>query len=84
MLFRSIIKPNFWKWEYSEPNPYPQSPKYCYQKCYTSCNNCVKNAEEVELFRSEYLNQIYCVDCLQIFNYDISVNNYKFEPLIFE
>jgi len=77
--FLHIIKPSIWKWEFSESNPYSESPEYYKQKEIESeqrrekydnrrkntfCDYCGENGFDSELFQSVYIRGIYCQDCL--------------------
>ena len=96
--FLYIYKPKIWLWECTEKNPYSKSEEY-YAKVASEkeiklkqieqkkrrqyCCICNTDGFETQLYRSVYINGLYCDDCLE----DESdgdggkLCDHKFEPL---
>ncbi len=75
-----IYKPTEWLWEFTERNPYSESPEVYEQReieskkrqeayeermCRKYCCICNANGMETELFCSPYYRQLYCTDCIE-------------------
>ena len=75
-----IYKPTEWLWEFTEKNPYSESPEVYEQREIESkkrqeayeqkmrnkyCCICERNGLETELYRSIYIRGFYCMDCIE-------------------
>ena len=69
--FLYIYKPENWLWEFTEKNPYSEPDEVYkereknYRRKIFYCYGCGTSSEEEYIFRSVYIRNSYCGDCLE-------------------
>jgi hypothetical protein len=93
-----IYLPNNWSFEFTEKNPYSKEDEYYinlekeHEKrkekhdrwlSNLECYGCSCNGLESQMFRSVYIRNIYCEDCLETLSDGDGgmLNDHKFEPI---
>jgi hypothetical protein len=93
-----IYLPNNWSFEFTERNPYSKDDEYYinlekeseekkekYKKWLSNieCYGCSCNGIESQMFKSVYIRNTYCEDCLEVLSDGDGgmLNDHKFEPI---
>jgi hypothetical protein len=77
-----IYLPDKWSFEFTDKNPYSEYISYK-NKSLIECDECGNNENEIQIYRSVYIRNYYCEDCLEILSdgYGGKLNCHKFEPI---